>query len=241
MIEIWKKIKDLKGYEVSNLGNVRSVDRIITYKDNTKHLHKGALKTLRISTSGYLCVGLFQHNKQHMRYVHRLVAEAFLHRPKNTTQVDHLDMNKQNNKSSNLEWVTASENIKRMQVKYPIKKGEDASGAILTEKEVINIINLFNKGYSIKKVFSMYTIISKNNIQSIFNGRTWKHLDHLKNYDKNKYRNKWLKNNPNIKKDILMLRKKKFNISQISRDLNISRQLVRKVINNEVDDIVRTL
>ena len=60
----------------------------------------------------YLCVRPSINGKQVTFYVHRLVAEAFLHNPKNLPQVNHIDGNPRNNNIENLEWCTASHNIR---------------------------------------------------------------------------------------------------------------------------------
>lgn len=62
---------------------------------------------------GYRKVNLYdKRGKCSKKYVHRLVAEAFIPNPENKPNVNHIDCNRQNNKASNLEWCTQSENIK---------------------------------------------------------------------------------------------------------------------------------
>ena len=53
--------------------------------------------------------------------VHKLVAETYISNPNNYTEVDHIDRNKQNNKVSNLRWVTHKENMKNFQKNSEVK------------------------------------------------------------------------------------------------------------------------
>jgi len=61
--------------------------------------------------NGYMKVKLYIGDKYRFLSVHRVVAEAFIPNPDNLPQVNHKDKNRSNNRVSNLEWVTASENI----------------------------------------------------------------------------------------------------------------------------------
>lgn len=64
-----------------------------------------------VKSDGYTLVNLYYaHKKFKARYVHRLVAQAFLSNPNNYPQVNHKDENKQNNRVENLEWCTAHYN-----------------------------------------------------------------------------------------------------------------------------------
>lgn len=96
--EIWKPIEGFPEYEISNLGKVRSLKR-----GNCKEL------SLR-NVGGYLGVILSNSNETYPRYVHRLVAKAFIPNPYNLLEVNHVNENKADNRASNLEWCTRQHN-----------------------------------------------------------------------------------------------------------------------------------
>lgn len=97
--EVWKNIPDWDDdYEVSNFGYVRN-------KRTKKR------KALDPNTNGYLRVVFYNGHKRQRVFVHRLVAKLFVPCENPLCNVvNHIDGNKQNNKASNLEWVTRSEN-----------------------------------------------------------------------------------------------------------------------------------
>lgn len=98
MKEIYKDIKGYEGlYQVSNLGNVRSLR-------NNKILIK---KTDRY---GYSVVNLANKIVK-TKKVHRLVAEAFIPNPNNLKTVNHIDKNRKNNNVNNLEWLSIKDNV----------------------------------------------------------------------------------------------------------------------------------
>ena len=99
-MEQWRIIRDRPKYEVCNDGRVRNrkTGRVLSpdmYKNK-----------------GYEFVGLCGDNDRKMRFVHRLVAEAFIENDDpSKNEVNHIDGNKRNNHVDNLEWVTRSENM----------------------------------------------------------------------------------------------------------------------------------
>lgn len=107
MKEIWKEVKDFEGlYEVSNLGNVRSLDRI----SKNGHFLKGRILKKHKNDEGYLKVTLNKNNIVKYHSIHRLVAIAFIPNPEDKPQVNHIDEDKENNKAENLNWMTSKEN-----------------------------------------------------------------------------------------------------------------------------------
>ena len=99
MEEIWKDIEGYKGiYQVSNLGRVKRV--------TTGRILKGCK-----NSKGYLLVNLCENSIVSSKKIHRLVAQAFIPNTDNKSQVNHIDENKTNNMVSNLEWMTAKENL----------------------------------------------------------------------------------------------------------------------------------
>lgn len=106
MNEIWKE--SVGGYWVSNLGRVKSPERI----DRSGHKRNERTIKTYVTTFGYERVNLYVSGRRRNCFVHRLVAGAFLRNDKNLSQVNHIDGNKLNNCVDNLEWVTQSENEK---------------------------------------------------------------------------------------------------------------------------------
>lgn len=103
MEEVWKEIKGFKGYyQVSNLGRVRSL------KFNKIKMLKNGL-----SGKGYVGVTLSIDAKIKKQYTHRLVAEAFVKKPKSHHDliVDHINGITTDNRAENLQWLSYRNNF----------------------------------------------------------------------------------------------------------------------------------
>lgn len=111
MNEIWKDIKGHEGlYQVSNEGNVRSIDRYVKGTWGNTRFAKGEIKKYHLGNNGYFMVNLFKNNCGKMYLVHRLVAEAFIPNSENKPFVGHKNTKRTDNRVENLEWCTRIEN-----------------------------------------------------------------------------------------------------------------------------------
>lgn len=111
MEEAWKDVKGYEGYyQVSSLGRVRSLDRVVSRCLYMVHV-AGRIMDQRANTNGYMRVALSRNGVCKYEFVHRLVATAFVENPNSYGYVDHIDSDRLNNCASNLAWCTQGDNI----------------------------------------------------------------------------------------------------------------------------------
>ena len=109
--EKWRPVVGYEGfYEVSSLGRVRSLDRIVEYSNGARHLHQGQFLSPTKDKCGYLVVHLYKDGKRTDKKVHRLVAQAFIPNPRNLPEVNHKNEVKNDNRVENLEWISHLDN-----------------------------------------------------------------------------------------------------------------------------------
>lgn len=134
--EVWKPIKGFDGfYEVSNLGRVKALERVVVDSNGNARIYKERLKAFKLNhEGGYLQVQLWQNGCPSLVSVHRLVAETFIPNPQNLLQVNHKNENKLDNRAANLEWCTpkynsnygtAKERTRRSNLKPVIQRTKD--------------------------------------------------------------------------------------------------------------------
>ena len=101
MNENWLDVKGYEGlYKVSSDGEIYSVKR------------KKKLSLVKNKQTGYYKVNLSKDGISKTKYIHRIVAEAFIPNPEGLPQIDHIDRNKANNCVSNLRWVSRKQNLR---------------------------------------------------------------------------------------------------------------------------------
>jgi hypothetical protein len=149
MEEIWKFIPEYEGYyQVSNLGNFKSVDRIIKYKQNGTRLYHGKYLLTETTKDNYQRITLMKDSIKKRYMAHRLVAITFIVNTENKPFINHIDGNKSNNIVSNLEWCTESENIRhadRTGLRNMLKNSNPSNSKKIQCIETGKIFNSCNK------------------------------------------------------------------------------------------------
>lgn len=120
--EIWKDIVGYEGlYQVSNLGRVKSLDRIVEHKKAPLTIKERILKQrLGGKQNRYYSVCLWKNSNGKIIYVHKLVAETFLEKKENTV-IDHIDNDSKNNKLTNLQYISQRKNSTKDKKGYSSK------------------------------------------------------------------------------------------------------------------------
>ncbi len=176
-VEVWKDIKNYEGnYQVSDLGRVKSLARIVESRKGVFHNKKQIiLKTFK-NGDGYLKYKLCINGKEKSVIAHRLVANEFLENPLNKPQVNHKNDIKDDNRVENLEWVTSSENVIHSlanNLKIP-QKGSEHGMSKLTEKEVLEI-RAIGRTKTLKEVGKIYNV-DLSLISLILLNKIWIHV-----------------------------------------------------------------
>ncbi|WP_369378748.1 NUMOD4 domain-containing protein [Lysinibacillus fusiformis] len=170
--EVWVGITDYEGYEVSNLGRVRSLDRVISGGKR----RTGKILKQHYNHGGYPYVSLYKNGKGRKITVHRIVAKSFIPNPDNKEEVNHIDGRKNNNSVDNLEWSTRLDNTRHSySTNLNVCYGENHHQAKLTNDQVLEIyerVHKGEKGVSLAQEFGVY----KSVISDIKRRKRWKHI-----------------------------------------------------------------
>lgn len=170
MKEIWKPIKGFEDiYSVSNLGKIR--------RDGIARGSKvGRILSLCVGSNGYYAISL--HNKKNIKYTipSNLVAQAFLGKRPKGYVINHMDGNKLNNRVDNLEYTTYSRNIiHALDLGLRNGRGENHYMTKLTNKDVINIRNIYASGKIRQFEIANKYSISSSLLNNILKRKSWTH------------------------------------------------------------------
>lgn len=160
--EIWLNFPGEPNYKISSRGNVKS-------------LHTGELKSIRFDRDGYRRVTLYPSGKTYR--IGRIVATVFLSRREGQNQVNHIDGDRANDDTWNLEWCTAKENnLHRSRFLSPgTSKGDKNAMAKLTTEQALEIKFMPWKNLSNREIGEIYGVKDEA-VRQIRNNVNWKHL-----------------------------------------------------------------
>ena len=186
--EIWRDIKGYEGlYEVSNLGQIKSLDRYKYTKGRygiMKTKIKGRLLKPCLNHDGYEEIVLSKDGKSKMYRLHRIVAETFINNFDNKNQVNHKNGNKLDNKVQNLEWCNCKDNIHHALKNNLMKPAKGKEHYMAKEVGKYNENNQLIEKYDTIVQAGKLNKISDTNIIHCLKGRTkkaggykWKYMD----------------------------------------------------------------
>lgn len=184
--EIWKTIPIEPDYEASNLGRIRSVDKIVYRKYKTGLMptqYKGRIrKQTFCKTTGYFRLCL---DGRKSYTIHRLVCMAFNFESFfNGAQVNHKDGNKINNNADNLEWVTPKQNIHHATKtglfknvgKHMVDIGDNHPSAKISFDIAREIREMHKSGIPAKTIMKKFDI-KKSTFYNVLSNKIWKDID----------------------------------------------------------------
>jgi hypothetical protein len=177
-MEEWVAVEDYEGlYEVSNLGKVRSIARKITYSDGRVYNYSSKILSVNFCGKYKLpYVHLYKESKRESRLLHRVVAKAFIPNSDNKTDVNHIDGDRKNNASSNLEWTTRLENMQHgFETGLINNTGINHGNNIYSEDQIQEVVNMIFLGYKQGEI-SNKTKVKIGTIQAIRQGKQWTHI-----------------------------------------------------------------
>lgn len=178
-MEFWKDIPGYEDlYQVSNIGNIRSLDRFVDNSLHGKIKIKGKLMSKKLGTPRYYCVHLTKNGKRKSYLVHRLVGLAFIHNLYNYSDINHKNLNRLDNRVENLEWMTRSQNCFHAIAAghRPNIFGEKSPNAKLKESDVLRIRSIYSSKKTTHKQIANEFNVSKSLVEVIVNRKAWKHL-----------------------------------------------------------------
>jgi hypothetical protein len=157
-MEVWKEIEGTCGrYSVSSVGSIRANWGDVPRRGQSQRIRVERQTILRpyVHTNGYLRINLGRGRR---KYLHRLVAEAFIPNPDQKPYVDHVDGDRKNNTVTNLRWVTAQENC----IFGGLRHGWEAQKAGSKTRRVHSLraeeyIQLRKEGISLREIGRRYS------------------------------------------------------------------------------------
>lgn len=172
--EVWKPVVGFEGlYEVSNMGRVKSLARIVRAGSRSQPVRERILATPCVDP-GYKMVNLHRRGHKAKRWVHSLVLEAFHGCRPTGCACRHMNGDPTDNRAANLRWGSYAENSADQKRHGTAIRGERVGGARLHPRSVAEIKRQLphNTDIELGRLWG----VARQTIHAIRTGRTWKHI-----------------------------------------------------------------
>ena len=176
--EEWKDVTKYEGfYQISNMGRFKSLAKYVIGR-GTKPYFMPEKILVQVVAKEYLCVCVCVNAKREFLRIHRLVGLHFVQNPENKPVINHKKGIKTDNRASELEWATISENTQHAYDTGLIKnnvRGERLHSAKLSENDVREIRKLLKINKSLHEIASLFNV-GYANIYAIKERKSWRWL-----------------------------------------------------------------
>lgn len=229
MCEVWKDIDGFENYQISDLGRIKSKQRIVTNQNGSYVKSEKILKT-HVMKCGYLAIVLRdKEQKRHLLKIHRLLAENFIPNPNNYPFINHIDGDKTNCNLDNLEWCTPKQNTQ-----HAIRTGLRPK---VTGRNIQRICKVNQDTKKIEDVYESFSEAArKNGLNSI--GGIYSACKSKRNYGgffwikENDYNNGLIKEFTKKRNEHrFLLNGEVLNLNQYAKRKGVSRESVYRMIN----------
>ncbi len=171
--ELWKPIPRFGGYEASNMGRIRSLDRRIAHARYGTVSVRGRVLAFHLDKDGYCRISISIGGESTYQGVHRLVAAAWIGECPDGWEVNHRNGVKSDNSSENLEYVTPSENtLHALNVLGTFPHGDSHGRAKLSSSDIPLIRDKIASGEPLSVIARQFGVCQAT-ISNVKSGLRW--------------------------------------------------------------------
>jgi DNA-binding transcriptional regulator YiaG len=170
--ETWRPVPEFEHlYSVSSLGRIQRTA-------GGKGVRAGRILKVRPKKSGHLRVVLCKNGVVTEKSIHQLVALAFIGPRPQGKEVNHVDRVPDNNRSTNLEYLTPIENVRHSidNIRAARFKRTHCVHAKLSPDNIRQVRQMFNDGVKTKTIARIFNV-HYNTVRAIFNGKAWQNIN----------------------------------------------------------------